>query len=79
MDKKQKEIFIRELGRELKKMRKDRKLTTYRIMKDHNISMSKIFSIEKGTHRTQVDNLHELAKVYDTPLSDIIKNVEQRL
>lgn len=79
MDKKQKATFIRELGRELKKMRKERKLTTYRIMKNHNISMSKLASIEKGHHATQVDNLHELAQVYQTPLSDIIKNVEQRL
>jgi len=76
MDKKTKDKFLLALGQEMKKIRKEKKLSTYRIMKDHDIAMTKIFSIEKGTHATQVDNLYELADVYGVPLSDIIKNVE---
>lgn len=79
MEKQKKEKLLKEVGKEFRKLRARDKLTPYKINKDYKIAVPRVLKLESGETSPLLHNLFELAAVYKTPLSEILKNVEERL
>jgi len=60
---------IKEIGRRLRKARKDLNLTTVQVEQESGLHRNTILRIENGQHSAQIHTLLALLDVYELPLS----------
>lgn len=65
--------FMEAFGKNLKKLRKEAKLTQEDLANDCNISLSQIGRIERGEINTTISTLYVLAQALDLEVSDLFK------
>lgn len=60
---------IKEIGRRLRKARKDLNLSTVQVEQESGLHRNTILRIENGQHSAQIHTLLALLDVYELPLS----------
>lgn len=60
---------IKEIGRRLRKARKDLNLSTVQVEQESGLHRNTILRIENGQHSAQIHTLLTLLDVYELPLS----------
>ena len=65
-----------ELGNELRRLRKHRRLTLVEVSKTTELSVSFLSDVERGRTKPSLDTLEKLAICYQVPVNDILKETD---
>ena len=69
----EKKNFIIKFGKNLQRIRVQKKLTQAQLAADSNVEISQISRIERGVLNTSLGNIYAISKALDIPIDELFK------
>lgn len=69
----EKKNFIIKFGKNLQRIRVQKKLTQAQLAADSNVEVSQISRVERGVLNTSLGNIYSISKALDIPIDELFK------
>lgn len=69
----EKKNFIIKFGKNLQRIRVQKKLTQAQLAADLNVEVSQISRVERGVLNTSLGNIYSISKALDIPIDELFK------